>query len=499
MKKSTFIKNTFWLTATSFILRFAGMYFRIFLSGKIGSSGIGLYQMVVSVFVFFTAFITGGLQTASTRQIKDRLCARNGKAARSAVRYTVILVVAFSLSCAAVCFVFSGFISLCFIKDRAAVPAVKLMGCILPFMGTSAVFRGWFIARRKAEIPSISLVIEQAVRLILLFTIIPDKGDTARTLFLVMLCDMLGEAASAVFLAVNYGIDCAKFKNGGGESASAFIKEHFHIVLPMTLGKYLSSFLRTAENLIVPTLLAVSLGTTGGVSAFGLIKGMALPLIMFPASMLNSVTVLIIPELSSALSQKNYCKIRYAVQRNFEITAFFSFITAAIFYFCAMQMAVGIYHDAAVAPVICALAPLIPVMYFDSMADGILRGLDKQNATFLYSIADCILRLILIYILVPRFGMLGFLSVMFASNIFTCFLNCRKMVKTVGYIDGAFLKLVVPATFSVVAVVFARFFAVKICKTQGLYYMLVFALMAVIIYIVGMVIFYAPTLRNKRI
>ena len=286
MKKSTFIKNTFWLTATSFLLRFAGMYFRIFLSGKIGSGGIGLYQMVASVFVFFTAFITGGLQTAATRQIKDRLCCGNGKAAKSAVRYTVILSTAFSLLCAAVCFVFSGFISLRFIKDGAAVPAVKLMGCVLPFMGICAVFRGWFIARGRAEIPSISLVIEQAVRLILLFSVIPDKGDTARTLFLVMLCDMLGEAASAVFLAVNYGIDCARFKKGRGERASAFIKEHFHIVLPMTLGKYLSSFLRTAENLIVPTLLAVSLGTTGGVSAFGLIKGMALPLIMFPASML---------------------------------------------------------------------------------------------------------------------------------------------------------------------------------------------------------------------
>ena len=162
-------------------------------------------------------------------------------------------------------------------------------------------------------------------------------------------------------------------------------------------------------------------------------------------------------------------------------------------------MAVGIYHDAAVAPVISALAPLIPVMYFDSMADGILRGLDKQNATFLYSIADCALRLILIYILVPRFGMPGFLSVMFASNIFTCFLNCRKMVKTVGYIDGALSKLAIFGIFSAAAVVFARFFTVKICKSGGLSYVLIFALLAVLIYIVGMAIFYAPTLRKKRL
>ena len=499
MKKSTFIKNTFWLTATSFVLRFAGMYFRIFLSGKIGSGGIGLYQMIGSVFVFFTAFITGGLQTAATRQIKDRLCAGNGKAAKSAVGYTIIIAVAFSFFCAAVCFVFSGFISLRFIKDANAVPAVKLMGCILPFMAVSAVIRGWFIARCKAEIPSFSLVIEQAVRLALLFVIIPDNASSAHTLFQIMLCDMLGEAVSAAFLAVNYGIDSSKIKKCGGEPPARFIKEHFHIVLPMTLGKYLSSFLRTAENLIAPSLLAVTLGTAGGVSAFGLVKGMALPLIMFPASVLNSVTVLIIPELSSALSQKNYCKIRYAVQRNFEITAFFSFITAAIFYFLAKQLADVIYHDSAVAPIITALAPLIPVMYFDGMADGILKGLDKQNATFLYSIADCLLRLVLIYFSVPRFGMTGFLTVMFASNIFTCFLNCRKMVKTVGHIDGALEKLVIPAIFSVASVVLARFFAVKICKAQGLYYMLIFGGLAIIVYIMCMAIFYAPILRKKHI
>ncbi|MBQ0110813.1 MAG: oligosaccharide flippase family protein, partial [Oscillospiraceae bacterium] len=416
MKKSTFIKNTFFLTATSFILRFAGMYFRIFLSDKIGSDGIGLYQMLMSVFVFFTAFIAGGLTTAATRQIKDRLCANNHKAAKSAVGYTVAVSLAFSLFCALICFLFAEFISVRFIKDALCLPAVKIMGFILPFMAVSAVLRGWFIARGKAEIPSVSLIIEQTVRLASIFFIIPKNGDTSRTLFLVMLCDMLGEAVSMVFLAVNYFSDSGKFQCGAGEPPLRFFKEHFHIVLPMTAGKYLNSFLRTAENLIVPSLLAVTLGAKGGVSAFGLIKGMALPLLLFPASALSSVTVLIIPELSAALSQKNFCKIRYAVGRNFEITAFFSFITAAIFYVLAKPLAVCIYHEPAVAPVIQCLAPLIPVMYFDTTADGILKGLDKQTASFLYSTGDCILRLCLIYLLVPRFGMLGFLLVMFASN-----------------------------------------------------------------------------------
>ena len=42
MKKSTFIKNAFIMTATALLLRTIGMFFRVYMSNKIGAEGMGL-------------------------------------------------------------------------------------------------------------------------------------------------------------------------------------------------------------------------------------------------------------------------------------------------------------------------------------------------------------------------------------------------------------------------------------------------------------------------
>ena len=49
MKKHTFLKNAFILTATSLLLRTVGMFFRVYMSGKIGAEGMGLYQLIFSI------------------------------------------------------------------------------------------------------------------------------------------------------------------------------------------------------------------------------------------------------------------------------------------------------------------------------------------------------------------------------------------------------------------------------------------------------------------
>lgn len=51
MKKATFIKNAFIMTATALLLRTIGMFFRVYMSNKIGAEGMGLYQLIFSIYV----------------------------------------------------------------------------------------------------------------------------------------------------------------------------------------------------------------------------------------------------------------------------------------------------------------------------------------------------------------------------------------------------------------------------------------------------------------
>ena len=72
-----------------------------------------------------------------------------------------------------------------------------------------------------------------------------------------------------------------------------------------------------------------------------------------------------------------------------------------------------------------------PFMYLESMVDGVLKGLGEQLATFRYSLLDSVFRIAAIWLVVPQYGMMGFLGVMAVSNLMTCGLNMRRMMEQI--------------------------------------------------------------------
>ena len=76
------------------------------------------------------------------------------------------------------------------------------------------------------------------------------------------------------------------------------------IALPVALSSYLRSGLMTLKNLLVPIQLQkYGMSAKEAVSAFGIVHGIVLPVILFPSSFLFSFTGLVIPELAEAHSK----------------------------------------------------------------------------------------------------------------------------------------------------------------------------------------------------
>lgn len=47
-----FILNGILLTATSFVMRMVGMCFGIYISKKVGAEALGIFQLIMSVYMF---------------------------------------------------------------------------------------------------------------------------------------------------------------------------------------------------------------------------------------------------------------------------------------------------------------------------------------------------------------------------------------------------------------------------------------------------------------
>ena len=206
-------------------------------------------------------------------------------------------------------------------------------------------------------------------------------------------------------------------------------KELYDILWPVEGSRLLASALQAAESSLIPYTLAIYTGSRAeAVAQYGSLKGMALPLLFFPFSVLGALSGLLMPEITRAHTKSDTAAMRRLIFTMLRMTGAFSLAAGAGFVLLGAPLAGFIYRDAKVGRYVQLLGFVAPFMYLESMVDGVLKGLGEQLATFRYSLFDSVFRIAAIWFVVPQYGMMGFLGVMAVSNLMTCGLNMRRMM-----------------------------------------------------------------------
>ncbi|MCL2488974.1 MAG: oligosaccharide flippase family protein, partial [Oscillospiraceae bacterium] len=380
-----------------------------------------------------STFAAAGISTAVTRMVTDELACGSAQSVRRVLSRAVQLSVVIGIASAAVIYLAADAISLYWIKDIRAAQALKALTVGLPFMGISSCFKGYFVARRRISGASRAQLLEQAVRIGVIMLIIDRFAGMglASACLAVMIADTVAEISSCVYLAAGYLLDKRRLTCSGNPAAKApAMKKLLGIAAPITAGRYLNTTLRTIENILVPDCLArFLLSKEQGLSQFGMLKGMAMPLLFFPSSFLSALSMLLVPEISEAAALKQKKRVNTAVVRTLHLTLTASALIGCIFFVFSDELGRLFYKSPEVGFLLKVLAPLLPVMYLESVIDGILKGLNQQVSSLIYSFTDSVIRIVLIVLLVPAFGMPGFLFVMVISNLLTSLLNLHRLLK----------------------------------------------------------------------
>ena len=85
MTKRKFLLQGIALTAFSLFFRITNIGYRAYLSGKIGAEGMGLYQLIFSVFLLAITLSTSGISLAVTRMVTAAIAANRRCTVRSVV------------------------------------------------------------------------------------------------------------------------------------------------------------------------------------------------------------------------------------------------------------------------------------------------------------------------------------------------------------------------------------------------------------------------------
>lgn len=418
------------MTATSLLLRLFGIVFRVFISNRVGAEGMGLYQLVFSVYVLGATFANSGIVTAVTRLAAERLTVNDTGGVRRLMRISSLLCLIVGGLSALLLYVAAPYVG-ALLKDTRAVASISVSGIALPFIGVSGCIKGYFMARRRAAPPCLSQMLEQTLRIggILLALAYLWDGSTEQACVIIILGDALSETSACLYLLGAYRKDARHHTKTTVTSSRKLLRPLLHISLPLTAGRYLSTALRTVESFLVPARLTrFTHSDSLSLAQFGAVKGMALPLIFFPSALLITLSGLLIPELSDAYALRQKRQVTRLVERTLRLTLLASILIGSLFTLLGKQLGERLYHDTLVGLLLQILGPLTPVMYLDSMVAGMLKGLGQQVHALWFSVADSLVRILLIWLLLPKYGLTGFIFVMVVSNLLTASLNTQRLL-----------------------------------------------------------------------
>ena len=134
-KRRTYLHNAALLTGSGLVLRALGMGFRIVLAAYLGSEGMGLYQLILALYMVFVSFATAGVNVASARLAAQSLARGSGMA--ETLRGLCITALGFGTAAMLAQSVLAGPCARYLLHDVRAETALLILAPSLPFMAVS--------------------------------------------------------------------------------------------------------------------------------------------------------------------------------------------------------------------------------------------------------------------------------------------------------------------------------------------------------------------------
>lgn len=430
-KRKFFIQGAI-LTAVSLFLRITNMGYRSYLSQQIGSAGMGLYQLIFSVFMLTVTLSTSGISLAVTRMVSAAIAAKRRETIRSTVARCFAFCLSISLTIALLLFFLADFAADVFLGDPKAAPCLQILGFGLPFMSLCTCMKGYFLAVDESLSTAASDTLEQILTILatvyLFWHFAPQSIETA--CLAAMAASTLGEACSFVVSWSAYRHSLRKNTPKKKTRSNGVLKGLSHIALPCTLSSAAKSLLNTGENLLIPKeLQKFGLSYSASLSQYGLLQGMAMPMLYFPSSFLTSFASLLIPKIAKERELEHKNAVAYISGKAIRSALAFGLFFAAVFIAFGDHWGQAFYSSDSAGAYLRVLAPIVPLIYLDVVVDSLLKGLDEQFNSMKYNFSDSLIRVILILCFLRFLGMESYVGILFFSTIFNAALSLHRLLK----------------------------------------------------------------------
>lgn len=419
-QKHPLIKGAAILTAAGMASRIIGFFYRIFLSQTIGAEGVGIYLLIFPVHALIFSLTASGIQTAISRFVSSKTAVGDRRGAKEVLVCGLVLSTLLSAAASLFLYLKADFIAAILLHEPRCASLLQVLCFSVPFASIHACIIGYYTGLKRTDIPAISQLFEQLVRVgssFLIYRIMLEKG-IAVTPVLAVYGTLCSEAATVLYtgtkIILHHRIEHIKLHSFPFHCVTEIIT----FSMPLTINRVLINLLQSAEAVCIPLRLQAHGFTQAlALSSYGTLTGMALPLVLFPSAITNSLAVMLLPTVSEAQAAGNTQAIEHLTNKTIKSCLLLGILCTIFFLLTGNLCGTFLFHSQEAGTYILILAWLCPFLYLGATLGSILNGLGKTFDVFVINALALLVRILFVWFAIPAFGILGYLWGLLLSQL----------------------------------------------------------------------------------
>lgn len=398
------------LTLANGATRAVGFALHLMLARLMGAEALGVMELANTVGMLALTPVTAGIPAAMSRLTARRPACDQENVLRAGIRL-VARMAAVLMPALLLLSPLLGWL----LGDSRTLPSILLTVPDVLLLGLCAAYSGYCYGRDNAKTPAVCECAEQGVRFLLcagLLLFLPQL-PIRWTAALPGIAE--GVAGVVAVLLMRRAMPLAPRLD---KVSGALTRQLFRLSAPTTAARLCMTGSRALGAVLLPVCLRRSgLSASAATAQFGLLNGMAMPLIMLPGIVTSAVCMVATPAVSR-LEGSPEKLTRTARQLSLAALAVGAAAACGLF-LLADFLANALYAQPALAPLVRALSPAALCFALHQVTHGMIAGLGLQKRALGGTLLSCAVNLAMIAWLcpLPRLRLFGAAAACIVSHL----------------------------------------------------------------------------------
>ncbi|MFD1927323.1 oligosaccharide flippase family protein [Sporosarcina siberiensis] len=406
---SSFIRGTAILMIAVFLSKLLGFVFRIQFMRIAGEEAVGIYMTAYPAFIFFLSLVQLGIPIAIAKVIAELEAKGQSVKIPEVMKSATFLTILTAAVFVPASILFVPYLAGTLLSNPATSSALYAGIAIVPIAAIGGIIRGYFQGIARIEETAWSQIIEQFFRILLITSLLPfilSHESNAMNAAYAMIITLLAECTSVLYLLFKYRQHKKRTPTTVEKVQRYPFEPLLTIALPASGSRLFGTFTWFLEPIIFLRALSLSgITAVAATSLYGIISGVLVPLLLFPAFIPYALSVVLVPAVSGAAASANKAKLRERIHLALRLSALTGAFAATVFFIHGQALAEKLFQITEGGSYMVILAPVFFFYYIQSPLYSILQATGDAKAGMMNSVYGGIAKLAVMFILASQPGL----------------------------------------------------------------------------------------------